>query len=316
MNERNKSIDCLKCIMAFLVVVIHCHSVIYDHTTPILRGAVPVFFLISGYCINAGDVHNRIKKSLVHILRIFIWSSCLYGLFFTYKYFKNSDIQLGIEQVERFFLFNDHPFIYHLWYINAYLYVLIIMFFITLLNGWKKVLVLSIPLFSLNLILGRYSEFLLGTPLALEYQIPFLFCGLPFFLVGMQIREYIVRLSSFHYWGVLALFSTFGLFIERQLINNAGGDLYICTIFQATSYFMFFYLCKKNNEMISEIGRKYSLYIYILHPLVIDALYSLIHKSSSLVNDIYIYISPFIIFGLTLCLSSIIYRIKTMYVKK
>lgn len=52
MVSRNYSIDILRLLLSFAVVVIHVHSgKWYDYVDPICRLAVPVFFIILGYFI-------------------------------------------------------------------------------------------------------------------------------------------------------------------------------------------------------------------------------------------------------------------------
>ncbi|MFQ9797341.1 MAG: acyltransferase family protein [Bacteroides uniformis] len=48
-QERNYSIDLLKTILAFLIVLHHSPSPFHDTMQPITTCAVPTFFMISGF---------------------------------------------------------------------------------------------------------------------------------------------------------------------------------------------------------------------------------------------------------------------------
>ena len=61
--ERNHSIDSLKCIMAFLIVLLHTKWAFNYYAEPITRCAVPCFMLISGYMMADAD-ENRLKKGI------------------------------------------------------------------------------------------------------------------------------------------------------------------------------------------------------------------------------------------------------------
>lgn len=191
---RNHSLDILKALMAFCVVVIHCHCAYTDTLSPLTGCAVPVFFAISGYCIYGNNVHDKVWKSLKRMMVIFAWSTILYGAFFAYKTFAHSDYTLSQDFILRFLVFNDHPFIYHLWYINAYIYVLVILWIITCCKKWENFLYVFPLLLLSNMALGRYDFLCFGNISSKQIILPFLFKGLPFFLMGMTIKKFHNRL--------------------------------------------------------------------------------------------------------------------------
>ena len=68
MVSRNYSIDILRLLLSFAVVVIHVHSgKWYDYVDPICRLAVPVFFIISGYFIYDEGINKKVRKGLAKI---------------------------------------------------------------------------------------------------------------------------------------------------------------------------------------------------------------------------------------------------------
>ncbi|MBO5427455.1 MAG: acyltransferase family protein [Prevotella sp.] len=51
---RNHSIDILRLVCAFLVILLHVGTAYYSYTEPIARSAVPLFFMLSGYFYSGG----------------------------------------------------------------------------------------------------------------------------------------------------------------------------------------------------------------------------------------------------------------------
>ena len=123
---RNYSLDILKFLCAVLVVLLHIKTPWTEYILPITRAAVPCFFIISGYFLYQEDEQSlqRIKRSFVKVGTILLWSSVLYALF---KLITTS-INISYRDIIDFVLFNVNPFGYHLWYLSAYMYVLVIFY--------------------------------------------------------------------------------------------------------------------------------------------------------------------------------------------
>ena len=159
----------------------------------------------------------------------------------------------------------------HLWYIHAYLYVLIIFWLVNKYNLYKLLLYATPILIIVGLYLGKYHEIITGHNNSLYYSRNFLFTGLPFFTLGVFIKKnekfinrYISRNIAIA--GII-VFLIIGSVEEFTLgLYNKTGDLYISTTFTATAIFTLFLKinCDKEN-FISKIGRNDCLYVYILH---------------------------------------------------
>lgn len=183
---RNHSIDTLKLICALLVVFIHCSYPYKAEILPITDVAVPLFFCISGYFVcGAKRSWNRIGR----IAQIFAWSAGLY-LLKTEVYHLLSTDEMWIPSwhtIKNFIFFNDVAFSIHLWYLPAYIYVLIMAFLIDKYNIWKLSLGMIIPL----LLVGVYIKYYIADicPEQVEYYRNAYFCGLPYFLTGALIKN-------------------------------------------------------------------------------------------------------------------------------
>lgn len=129
-----------------------------------------------------------------------------------------------------------------------------------------------------DLILGKYSLLTLGIELNYIYIRNFLFVGIPYFSIGVFIKKKVrynngnICAYKYLFLGGVVLFSLTSLF-ERYLLENYGinatRDHYISTTLLSICLFL---LAISFSQMRSSVwvllGAKYSLYIYVLHPLV------------------------------------------------
>ena len=288
-----------------MVVVIHTESAYRTITNPITTCAVPGFFLISGYFIFGDKMEEKLKRSLKKIIRITVWSSAIYALLYFYKYMHHGTPSVfTIQALIRFLLYNENPFIYHLWYLNAYIYVLIIMLIVSRLKLQTKIMVLIPILIISDLLLGRYSHFLFGNDFGLSYIFGWLHDGLPYFLLGGFIKlrssknrgcknsNSFLLLCGFIFIAILSL--------AEDKLPLSGGDRYISTVFLTIFLFLLFRSINiKGNNLLARIGKRDSLYIYIYHPLIIEILYFINAKTGILRNNIYLFFSPLVVFTLT-----------------
>lgn len=80
--QRNYSIDILKALCAFLVIILHVAWAYTDTFLPLARAAVPVFFMISGYFMYrdsaAGVGADRLRRALRRIGMITLWATLLF----------------------------------------------------------------------------------------------------------------------------------------------------------------------------------------------------------------------------------------------
>lgn len=61
--QRNYSIDILKALCAFLVIILHVAWAYTDTFLPLARAAVPVFFMISGYHSLGHTPFHRLERT-------------------------------------------------------------------------------------------------------------------------------------------------------------------------------------------------------------------------------------------------------------
>ncbi len=283
---RNSSIDILKFICAVLVIFIHTPQPAYiePYIDPIRRCAVPVFFIISGFLTyGKTDIDNIIRKRLNSIFRIFCWSLLLY---FILKVLHNGlhDVLNMLQHTFISFICCNNIIIAEpLWYIHAYLYVLVIIWVVNKYNLYRFLFFVTPILLVTGLCLGKYHEIITENYIPIYYSRNFIFTGLPFFSIGLFIKknEVFIQKHTNECVAMLAfiVFCIAGIFCNISFgMHNKIGDMYITTIFASISLFIFCIKLKVKENALSRIGRDDCLYIYILHPAISYEILSIIQK--------------------------------------
>ncbi|MFV8815027.1 acyltransferase family protein [Aerococcus urinaeequi] len=186
---------------------------------------------------------------------------------------------LTLENIVQLLIFNNSPFASHLWYLNAYLYVLVIYYFIIKINISQKIYFLIPILLLTDLAFGTYSLVILGHEVNYIFVRNFLFVGLPYFLLGKLLRNNQLRMRIKVDKTLILLFTIFifagTTLIEKYILNQTGmaasREHYLSTTLLVVSIFI---LLVKNPNLfsgwLSYIGKKYSTGIYIIHFIIID----------------------------------------------
>lgn len=319
MKDRNYSIDILKFVCAVLVVILHTGFNFHDEILPITRCAVPCFFMISGFLLysdNKGIGNDRLMRNIKHIFYVIIWSTLLFALIKECMAIRHGGLFFpSMREWFNFIVFNDNPFGFHLWYLNAYLYILLIMVFVDKYKLWKPFLWVTPLLLLGDLFFGKYSLLLLNHEYPFVYVRNFLFVGLPYFMIGIWIKinnKSLLNMNKLIYMGGNLLYLYFCLRKDDSIKNrkepyeralseyNISGSMPIsfCDIFSKTK-----------SSRVSLLGEKDSLYIYVFHPLFIMILPMVIKKLPKVIGLSYQFTAPFVVLVLTIILTMILRKI-------
>ena len=109
----------------------------------------------------------------------------------------------------------------------------------------------------------------------------------------------------------MVVFSATSLLERFVLVSfnaNATRDHYISTTLLAITVFLFALKCQGDNKTLVLVGRKYSTWLYILHPIFITCIGVVAHKVS--VYGIYKFIAPIVVYITTLIFLMIVDKIK------
>lgn len=190
--QRNHSIDSLKFLCAILVIFIHTPWIYQDAILPITRCAVPCFFMISGYLLfnkKEGIGKERIKRNLRRVFKITLWATIVFIVWKEGINIKSGGYIPSDSELLQWLFLNECPFSGHLWYLYAYIYVLLIVGVVDIYRKWNVLLNL-IPLLLLSdLAFGKYSMVLFGKEFPFIYVRNFLFVGLPYFSLGVFLKS-------------------------------------------------------------------------------------------------------------------------------
>ena len=276
------SINVFSAVAAFMVVIIHLYPSFkaWNYIEPFARTAVPFFFIRSGYFLYDDDScirRERIKKHTVRLLKLIVLSNLLY---FAFEIINNAMNNALGEFIGRCFspqylailvLFNMPEWANHLWYLNAYLYVLMLYPLILKVSERAHIYVASALL--LVACIPAYSMLLPFGPLHPVLVRNFLFTGLPFFMFGTLIKKYGAEsLRKLPLWIAVA---AAGVLAERLFLIKTGlytkSEMFVFVAL--LTVLLFVWAVKHPNfghgDVLDRIGDKYSMYIFINHWMVI-----------------------------------------------
>ena len=329
--SRNTGIDLLRFFGAFLVVCIHVGFSSRTYVEPVTRTIVPVFFMISGFFYSFDPV--RQKRQIIKTFRLLVISCLIFVAWELVRTLSGGGSVLSLlqgwfraENLKGILLFNLVPFKGHLWYLSALLYVLILARLLG--KGTIKYLYWIIPvLLVLNGALGPYSTFLFGENLNNLYTRNFLLMGLPFFLLGNLVSEHEEKFRKVPPLALL-LVSLVLIYAETWWLGNRVGfgnrDFYCFGPFVSLSLFL---IARREypvylhpvSEKLAEWGRRYSLWVYILHPIAVDLLPEIlegIFGYNMAIVQVYFHIAPLLVFLFSLALALIAEKLMSLSEKR
>lgn len=195
MDEKQYSrlygLDILKLVCTFLVVYIHAGK---DsgllNTISIV--AVPVFFIISGVLYESFVLPGGgQKKQIVRLLKLFIsafvfysiWSGIICPLLSVGSVKATLSEQFSMVPIIKLILLNATTYGYHLWYLSALIYVLILAPIMDRLVSQKLFKMICFVLMVAGVVLP-WACILLNIPFRNELVRNFLFEGFPLFYIG------------------------------------------------------------------------------------------------------------------------------------
>ena len=219
------------------------------------------------------------------------------------------------KSILKFLVLNESSLAGHLWYLGAILYVLVIVLLVDKLNSRKALYYLTPILLIADLVFGKYSLLIFHREFPYILVRNFLCVGIPYFCIGNLIRE--KRRSE--KWNrkslqVLIVVFTITSLAERFVLVNAGlnatRDHYLSTTFLAICLFAYTLKSNWHNKKLAVIGRKYSTWLYIIHPIFITAFSMVAGKLG--IKSIYRCVAPIVVYCVTLVFLIILQKVKSV----
>lgn len=284
-------VDLCKFIMAFVVIAIHTNPVV-NCTNPIVVRivviiedlAVPFFFITAGFFLfykmenSLSFQLQRIDKYLEKIFVLYCaWTFLSFPLTL-YGYTQSGNSMIGcVLSYIKYFLFVGKLYnSYHLWYLLALIYAVLIIRFMLKRNLKTQYIVLvAIFFYSMNEFMQYTMEYMqdgmsIIHKLAYIYQYIFnkggIFTGMIYVVAGMliaQSRQYLNR------W--ISIFAIIGINISKVYCNAVVGDY--LKILEAVLVFMVIISVEIGDGSGYRYLRKASTIIYLSH-LIWYSLYS------------------------------------------
>lgn len=317
MESRNYTVDTIRTFGALSVVALHMrYNGISDDVVNLMclfaRWAVPFFFLASGFFFEKKsriNLNGEFLKTLKNLIGIFVTSNFIYFLIAAKtEYYTLSDI-LSLKTI----LLGDYI---HLWFIGAMIFAYTSLWFI-LSNGWNKLMLpLSICILLFILAADPYSIFFnmnIEGPFArFMMSVPFLFIGF------IYSQNYTNKIFNNKTGLALTLFGFLLQFAEGYLIFYHKKqylfrhEFLLGTFILAIGILILSQNTKTSTDtIVSKIGRKYSLLIYLYHPLIIVVTFFVIKKLELQHPGYLLWFNPLTVFGSTLLIIKIIERKST-----
>lgn len=304
---RNKLLDCIRLLAAFLVILIHAPlpGKAGQAMEAVSRVAVPLFFMISGYYAWAKS-KERLLKSAKKTGILLLWSVSLYFvweiLWYSYKgtTAEYLDSVFSARTFVETVIFNNGSLLGHLWFLLAllqcYLFYALVLRKTSLPIQTGLIVVLLLGFFLIREILKLNS---VSDPI--YYLRNFLFVGIPFFLLGGIINR-----QSAHFVGlptpvlaVLVCTGTAVAIVERFTVGCC--DLYAGTVIAAVALFV---LAQKpgisGNKVLAALGEKYAGDIYIFHSLIIGVFNAAASVAGILHMGVFAWVRPVLVFAVSI----------------
>lgn len=312
--QRNYTVDIIRIIGAFCVVVLHSPLGTLPNLVALglrlgSRWAVPFFFLVSGYLIarrtRESGQNVEVAKSINNLIAIFIISNIIYLLYFLLDHNPATPTDLTFTS-----LFIGQRG--HLWFIGASIFALILLQYVT--SRYSDLVVLCLAITVLLVVVGSdgYSKV---SGVTMQYEIARYLTSIPFIFIGYLISRYNARLPRLSALGCL-LWIIAGFLLEfgeaTLLYLKVGSsphnqELLLGTTIVALGIFYFSLTVPIATEnKLAKNGRVYSLLIYLYHPLLIMILFDnmVIGKYG---NWLY-WISPILVFSILLFILKLLHK--------
>lgn len=320
---KNKSLYTIEGLACICVIFIHCKfpgelGRIIEFFS---RYAVPVFFIVSGYFTY--DANNeKLKSKAIKLLKIFLCYIIFYYILLHVQNFITNDTYSFIELNKKIFNFKNvfllimlnrtSIIIPHLWFLLALVYCYIFRYF-TKREKFEKLYKYIPYILILTYILSIVPNIISNNSNTNALVRNWLMYGIPFFVIGINIKNNLDRISNIKN-NRLIIFSILGILLiglERTFINIFDKELFLDVYIGNIIFVISIFILAINNpklfdiKILSNIGEKHSLNIYLIHYAIIRIINILDKKE--IING---YFKPILVFIIAYIISAIIIKVK------
>lgn len=319
--------DFVKGLACIFVVLMHCEfpGLLGTAVQAISRFCVPLFFMVSGYfcfrpeILNGGGNINYTNK-ILHVLKITINACLFYTLFMLIVHLWCGGItwSISLQGLINWIIFNQPAWAGvagQYWFLFALLYVYVFYGILVRLGWLRQAYWLAGAMFVVYVVLAQGMH-LAGHHIPNMIYRNWLVEGFAYFMLGHWIHHHQDKLKfNNNILLTIVLVSTLLCWVERYFLGRDFG-VNIVTIPQV--FCMFLYAVNNptlHKGTIQEIGKRYSMFVYIIHPVVWHGLELVYAKFGLSENMPALYAMPIIVVILTLIASHIVYMTNARIMK-
>lgn len=307
-KQYNYCLDFVKGIACIFVVWMHCEypGILGIAVQTVSRFSVPLFFMVSGYFCYSPNGRSNFRKKIGHVAKITFYA-CLFYLcfkFFLHLIFHNQIFVLSFQKLLGWIVFNTPPIVAgQYWFLFALLYTYVFFFIIRRYCSNRSMYIFAVLMFIAYILLAQGAH-LVGIHLPNHIYRNWLVEGYAYFMLGLFLHEYQDRINvnNSTLIAIIVIFSILCCF-ERYLMGRDFG-VNICTIPQVTA--MMLYAIKnpvRHKGMIQELGKRCSMFVYILHPAVWHFTEGVYYNAGVSENMTALYLMPVIVVIVTISIS-------------
>ncbi len=241
--QRNITIDYFKIVLSIFVVLIHMDPLFegwdylsilgWEISNGLSRIAVPCFFILSGYFFSSKIDKWELVKAYIRRLGIVyaVWA-IIYLSFYSTIGWTSISFDSGVSLIMKFLLGYNH-----LWYLVALIEAALILYLINRIYSIKKFSLYIQVLLIIGLIaLGYFIQSIYATVFGtgLYYYRNVIFFGLPFFWIGLLLRNKYTQINNINkqFLLVLLFLALVCLFVESYFsyFSDQRMDIFISLI--------------------------------------------------------------------------------------
>ena len=272
-KQYNYCMDFLKGIACIFVVFIHVKfpGDFGQAVQAVARFAVPFFFMVSGYYCYRKD-YQGVKgggKKIWHVLKITFFAYLFYivvALLDNWLLGGSKSFNFSLSHIIRVLLFSVPSNVPgQLWFMIALLEVYIIYFFVEILHARKLAYLAAVITFIAMLAFAQ-GAWLLGYDLVADYYRNAWIEGFSFFTLGYFLHDKQDKMTISNKWLIIIIALSVVLSIVERFVC---GRIFAVHLFTYPLVIGLFVYAIKNSDKhagtIQQIGKKYSMYVYILH---------------------------------------------------
>ena len=326
--KRNWQFDFLKGVSCIFVIFLHCPfpGTFGDLIIYACRFPVPIFFMITGYYCYHKD-KSWIKKKSIGILKMLVLTELFYGIWNCLRSFlsDSSSVNEYLKSLDvvahplRILLFGS-VFNGTLWYLYAAFWTYCVLYILLHKDKINASWYFLIPVLLCLQIFGRFywqNHYDIEAGVWL-FRSALLF-GVPLTLLGHLFAHWSEQIQSRMNWlkSISVIILGGLLIVAEYLIAGQYMDFHLSTVFVSAGLFLlamtYPYKETKLLRLISFIGRKLSMWIYLSHIFFSNVLSLLTEKYSVISGPLFTWTRPILV---CLCSALFAYLASLLQTKK